>query len=232
VSKGKLYGIGTGPGDPELLTLKAIRVIEQCDIIAVPGHSGEDRTALGIVEAHIAGKELLEVHFAMSRNMEERVAARLAAAQSIIDKLEQGHDVGFITLGDTTTYSTYMYVHEYIVTAGYEAEIIPGVTSFAAAAAALGIALCSGDETLTIIPARHSLDISELLDMPGNKVIMKSSENLRTVLAELKARGLNANTKVASRVTMDGQALFNSIDEFEQSDEGGYFTLAIVKEGN
>ncbi|MCL2632177.1 MAG: precorrin-2 C(20)-methyltransferase [Coriobacteriia bacterium] len=228
---GKLYGIATGPGDPELLTIKAIKALGRADVIAIPAHSGEDRTALAIVQQYVQDKEVLECFFAMSRNVDERVAARKAAAQSIVRYLDAGKTVGFITLGDSTTYSTYMYVHEIVTELGYPAEIIPGVTSFAAAAAALGIALCIGDESLTVIPARHSQDISELLDIPGNKVIMKSSANLVSVLEELKRRGQNNNTYVVSRASMADQRLFRSIDNFLEDPETGYFTIAIVKEG-
>ncbi|MCL2137282.1 MAG: precorrin-2 C(20)-methyltransferase [Coriobacteriia bacterium] len=228
--KAKLYGIGTGPGDPELLTIKAVKAIEKCAVIAVPTHSGEDRTAYSIIEPYAMGKEILECEFAMSKDMDERVQARLVAAGRIMDCLDSGKDVGFITLGDSTTYSTYMYVHEIVVAKGYEAEVIPGVTSYAAAAAALGTALCAGDEMLMVIPARHSLDTEALLDFPGNKVLMKSGANLLKVLDELKARGLSLNTQIVSRATMEGQRLYRSIAEFEADPDTGYFTVAIVKE--
>jgi precorrin-2/cobalt-factor-2 C20-methyltransferase len=227
---GRLYGIGTGPGDPELLTLKAIKAIGLCDVIAVPKHAREDKTALTIVSEYVKGKATLECFFAMSRDMSERRAARVKAAEDIMTCLDSEQNVGFITLGDPTTYSTYMYVHELIVAKGYTAEIIPGVTSFAAASAALGIALCTGDETLTIIPARHNQDIEELLDYPGNKVIMKSGENLMVVLAELTRRGYADSTYVVSRATMSDQRLFKGIDSFFADPETGYFTVAVVKQ--
>jgi precorrin-2/cobalt-factor-2 C20-methyltransferase len=148
----------------------------------------------------------------------------------IISFLEQGKNVGFITLGDPGTYSTYMYVHEIIAAEGFECEIIPGVTSYSAAAAAFGTALCEGDETLLIIPARHSKSVDELLGLPGNKVIMKSGKNLAHVLDALKKRGYADKTKLACRVTMEGQRLFGSIGEYESAQESGYFTIALVKE--
>jgi len=248
--KGKLYGIGVGPGDPELLTIKAINAIWRCGVIAAPKTGEGEGAALSIVEDHLQGKTLIECRFSMDGDLEKRKAARLAAAGDILRFLEDGQDVGFVTLGDPTTYSTYMYVHEIVVGMGFEAEIIPGVTSFAAAAAALGVALCEGGETLTIIPARHSESIGDLLDNPGNKVIMKSGANLAKVLEELKARGYGDRTKIACRAAMDGQRLYGSIGEFERADgagggdgatgaadagradgtrNAGYFTLAIVK---
>ena len=226
--KGKLYGIGTGPGDPELLTLKAVNTIKKCDVIAVPKTGNGEKTAFGIIESYLEGKELLECRFYMERDVEKRKEARQTAAASIMKLLDAGKNVGFVTLGDPTTYSTYAYVHDIIVGEGFDTEIIPGITSYAAAAAALGIALCTGEETLTIIG--RSNDIDELLDAEGNKVIMKSGENLMKVLKKLKERGYGDKTKIVSGATMDGQRLYDSIEEYEQSPETGYFTLAIVKE--
>ena len=232
--KGKLYGIGAGPGDPELLTIKAVKTIQKCSVIAAPKTDHGERTAFSIVEKYLDGKELLECRFAMDKDMAKRKESRQKAAEDIIQFLDKGKDLAFVTLGNPTTYSTYMYVHEIIVNKGFDAEIIPGITSYTAASAALGIALCEGDETLTIIPARHSNNIDELLDYPGNKVIMKSGENLLYVLKKLKERGYGEKTKIACRVTMDGQRLYNSIEEYEKSYKkspaAGYFTLAIIKE--
>jgi len=227
--KGRLFGIGVGPGDPELLTLKAVNAIQKCGVIAVPESGSGERAAFSIVERYLGGKELLECRFAMEKDMAKRKEARQIAADGIIQFLDKCEDVGFITLGDPTTYSTYMYVHEIITAKGYAAEIIPGITSFAAAAAAMGVALCENNEPLTIIPAKHREDIDELLDYPGSKVIMKSGGNLANVLKRLKERGYGDRTKIACRVTMDGQRLYDSIEEYENSPEPGYFTVVVTK---
>ena len=228
--KGKLYGIGVGPGDPELLTLKAIKMLQTCDVIALPKSEGKEKTAFTIAKQYVGGKEMIECEFAMEDDMEKRKKSRELAASIIIEKLNIGLNVGFITLGDPTTYSTYMYVHKIIAEKGFTAEIIPGITSYTAAAAELGISLCEGDEVLTIIPARHSEDIDKLLEYPGNKVIMKSGKNLTYVLKKLKEKGYENRTMIASRVAMDGQELYRSIAEYEESAEPSYFTIAIVKE--
>ena len=226
--KGMLYGIGTGPGDPELLTLKAVNTIQKCSVIAVPTTGNDEKTAFAIIEKYLYGKELLECRFSMERDMAKRKENRQIAAAGIIKHLDDGKDVGFVTLGDPTTYSTYMYVHEIIVSKGFDAQIIPGITSYTAAAAALGTALCTGEESLTIIGRSNNID--ELLNVPGNKVIMKSGENLMLVLNKLKEYGYGDRTKIVCRVTMDDQRLYGSIEEYEKSPEIGYFTTAIVKE--
>ena len=227
--KGKLYGIGAGPGNPELLTIKAVNAICKCGVIAVPETGNGERTAFSIIEKYLCGKELIECRFTMEKDIVKRKEARQTAANQIIQFLDNGKDVGFVTLGDPTTYSTYMYVHKIVESKGFDTEIIPGITSYSAAAAALGITLCEGDEILMIIPAAHSKNIDELLDYPGNKVIMKSGANLTHVLKKLKERGYGDRTKIACRATMDNQQLYTSVEEYEKLQETDYFTLVIVK---
>ena len=230
LSKGKLYGIGAGPGDPELLTLKAVNTMEKCDVIAVPKTGDSDKTAFAIIEKYAEGKEILECRFSMSEDMAKRQEARREAAGRIMRILEEGKNVGFVTLGDPTTYSTYTYVHKIVAEEGYDAEIIPGITSFAAAAAAFGSALCEGEEILTIVPGGNNDSVDDLLGLRGNMVIMKSGAKLNRVLEMLKERGYGDRTKIAYRATMDGERFYHNIGEYEKSPETGYFTLAIVKE--
>lgn len=227
--KGMLYGIGAGPGDPELITVKAVNIIRNCGVIAVPKTGDSEGEAQAIVKKYAEDKELLICRFVMEPDMAKRRAARMIAADEICGLLTKGIDVGFVTIGDPATYSTYMYIHKIITGRGYAAEIIPGVTSYSAAAAAFGIALCEDGEALTVIPARHGDAVDALIDGPGNKVIMKSGGNLENVLKKLKERGLGENVKVAFRVTMEGQRLFHSADEYLQSPEPGYFTVALIK---
>jgi len=227
--KGMLFGIGVGPGDPELLTLKSINTIKKCDVIAYPKTGDGKGAAFSIIEEYLDGKEMLACRFAMAMNLEKLDDSRQIVSDDITRLLNQGKNVGFITLGDPTTYSTYMYIHQIITKKGFCADIIPGITSFATAAAALGIALCEWDETLTIIPIQDGGNIDELLDYPGNKVIMKSGKHLGSVLDKLKAR--RYDVKIASRVSMEGQRLYESIEEYEKSPESGYFTIAIARTG-
>ena len=231
--KGKLYGIGTGPGDPELITLKAIKAMEQSDIIAIPDAGKIDRTAFNIVEKYIKDKPLIECSFFMKRNPQERENYRLKAAENILELLNDGKTVGFITLGDPTLYSTYMYVHKIITDKGFEAEIIPGITSFSAAAAAIGKPLCEGEEMLHIIPASGNENLDFILNTPGNKVIMKTHKNFTNILTLLEKKGLSDKTTVIERCTMREQKIFNSIAELKNTadiEKIGYFSLILIKE--
>ncbi|MDR1962824.1 MAG: precorrin-2 C(20)-methyltransferase [Planctomycetaceae bacterium] len=230
---GKLYGIGTGPGDSELLTLKAIRIIGQCEVIAVPAIESSDRTALSIVEKYLNGKEILECRFSMERDEEKRKQQRLHVANQICTILESGNSVGLITLGDPSIYSTYHYIDGIVSARGFETEIIPGITSFSAAAATFKIPLCEGNQALYIIPACCDENIEKCLDLPGNKVIMKSGQNMRRILNLLEQRGLSEQTKIVSRCTMANQQLFESIQEFNvtgTTDQASYFSVIIIKE--
>ncbi|MFR5858387.1 MAG: SAM-dependent methyltransferase, partial [Clostridia bacterium] len=130
--RGKLYGIGVGPGDPELMTIKAVRIINQSDVIVVPGKQAEDsaayRIAAGICE-NLTEKQLIAVEMPMVKDDAVLEAGHRAAAEQIEALLDDGLTVSFLTLGDVTVYATYMYVHKLVAADGYETEIINGITS-------------------------------------------------------------------------------------------------------
>lgn len=228
--KGKLYGIGVGPGDPELITLKAINAIKNSDVIAVPHAKNGEKTALKIIQTYLQDQPLLECHFYMKNDLAMRKEHRLKAANDICALLEEGKKVGFITLGDPCVYSTYMYVHKIIEERGFETEIIPGITSFSAVAAKLGVSLCEEDELLHIIPASSNDNIEKILECQGNKIIMKSNKNLQKVLSILKENGFSKKTKIVQRCGMIEEKVFNSIDEFNSDNDTDYFSVIIVKD--
>ena len=135
---GILYGAGVGPGDPELMTLKAVRLIKENEIIALPGPSAKETVAYQIaVKAvpELAEKNLLSVDMPMTHDKEEMRQNHEKAADAIEAYLKQGQNVVFLTLGDPTIYSTYLYVQKRILARGYQAELVSGITSFCAAAA-------------------------------------------------------------------------------------------------
>ena len=224
-TRGKLWGVGVGPGDPELLTIKAARVLEQADVILAPDTGKADKTALKIIRDHLNGKTPILVSTPMTRDKAKLDAAYEAAAQTIIDFLEEGKQVAFVTLGDATVYSTYMYIHEKVRARGYSVEVVPGVTSFCAAAARLNISLCQGSEPLLVIPASH--DPESLLDVPANKVFMKAGSAILDLKQTLEDRNMLGNAAMVENCTMEDEQVYPDFRELNKTT--GYFSLVIVK---
>ena len=223
--KGILYGIGVGPGDPELLTLRAIRAIKECDCIAMPDLGAERRTAFDIAKEYLTDKSMLPLELPMTHDPEALRKKRTQAADLICEKLDAGLSVGFLTLGDPTVYSTYTYLQTIIVARGYEAKMIPGVTSFCAAAAALGQPLCEGGEPLHIIPALYG-NLESALSLSGTRVLMKSGSKLGEALECIREKRLAAS--VVERVGMAGERVI--ADALAEPVDAGYFCVVVVRE--
>ena len=155
---GTLYGIGVGPGDPELMTLKAVRLIEQCDLVAVPKSGDGEGVAKQIAQKAVPDfdkKELIEVSMPMTRDPQVLEQSHQAAAEQIEGYLKEGKSVAFLTLGDPAIYSTYIYVHKKVQQNGFLVEMVPGVPSFCAVAAKLNVSLAEAAQPLHIIPASY-----------------------------------------------------------------------------
>ena len=226
---GKLYGLGVGPGDPELLTLKALRMIQESDVIAVPGRVPQETIAYKIVvQAYPeqAQKELLPIEMPMTKDADLLEKSHQEGADKIAALLDTGKQVAFLTLGDTTVYSTYLYVHSRVQDMGYEVEIVSGITSFCAVAARLNMGLVEKAEPLHVIPA--SYQIEEALKLPGTKVLMKAGKQMHEVKRQLKE--LNANVVMIENCGMENEKIFRGADEIPE--DAGYYSLIIVKEKN
>lgn len=224
---GKLYGIGVGPGDPELLTLKAVRTIRKCDLILVPGKEVQDSVAFRIaVQAvpELAEKEIRAVVMPMTRNRECLRQHHDRAVTDIIGWLEQGKVIGFLNLGDITIYSTYLYMHQKVTAAGYQTGMINGVPSFCAAAAALNVGLSTGSEPIHILPEAEQVE--EGIRLPGTKVIMKMGSHLNEVKHYLTKTGNNAG--MVENCGMPGEKIYKTTAEIPEN--AGYFSVVIVKE--
>lgn len=229
-SVGKLYGIGVGPGDPELMTLKAARLIRECPIIAVPA-TGKDRNvayeiAKGIIP-QIVEKEFLELPMPMIRDPELLEASHEAVTIKVITELEKGKDVAFLTLGDPSIYSTYIYIHDRAVARGYDAQIIPGIPSFCAVAARLNEGLTEAAEALHIIPASYA-GIEEALALKGTRVLMKTGKSIskiKTLIGEMDHR---PSVKMVECCGMEGERVFNNLEDID--DKASYFSILVVKD--
>lgn len=240
---GILYGIGTGPGDPELMTLKAVRKLHQVDMIALPisepALSGtiirkpeleesyiKNSTAFQIAYQNVPEmlfKEFLFLPMPMMKEKDTLKKLHDEAAQIIAGQLKAGKNIGFLTLGDPTIYSTYLYIHNRIVAQGYPAEIINGIPSFCAAAAKLNTGLVENKDMLHVIPASYGVE--EMQKYPGSKVLMKSGRNLRAVKKVLEQTA--QNVMMVENCGMEQEKVYYKAEDIP--DEGSYYSLIIVK---
>lgn len=225
MNTGKLYGVGVGPGDKELITLKAVRIISECSVIAVPLMKNGSRTAYEIAEEYTKGKKIIEIQMPMSKKFDELEKNYEAAADIIEAELKQSNSVAFLTLGDPTVYSTYMRLDRIIRGRGHETEIVPGITSFCAAAARINMPLCERDETLIVLPASYDIDNS--LEIKGTKVLMKSSRGIDGVIDKLKEKQLLERSVIVENCGMANERIIHP-SEGEKPDNG-YFSIVFVK---
>lgn len=227
---GTLYGVGVGPGDPELMTLKAVRLIRACGVIAVPDSGAEQNAAYQIAARavpDIKEKQLLKLNLPMTRDAEALDSARRRAAEEIALCLDRGEDVAFLTLGDPSVFSTYSYLHELVSAMGYQAQMVPGVPSFCAAAALLGESLAKSGETLHIIPAPYE-GLEEALLAKGTKVLMKSGKWFSKIKQALMEKGYGDKIEIVERCGMEGERVYRSLEE--TGDELSYFSMLVIKE--
>ena len=156
--KGIAYGVGVGPGDPEYMTLKAVRLIRENDVIALPGKEPKETVAYKIAAAvvpELADKVLIPVYMPMVKDRELIDREHQKAAKLVESYLDQGKNVVYLTLGDSTIYCTFSYIQHYLEADGYTVELVSGIPSFCAAAARLNLPLAEWNETLHIVPAVH-----------------------------------------------------------------------------
>ena len=228
--QGKLYGVGVGPGDPELLTLKALRLIKENEVIAVPGKDIRASVAYQIVKGayeDLDKKTLIPVAMPMTKAPQVLKANHDKAADQVEDYLKKGKNVVFLTLGDTTVYSTYLYVHKRILERGYEAEIVSGITSFCAVAARLNMGLVEADQPLHVIPATYKAqEMDEILKLPGTKVLMKTGKKMKQVKESIEKSGQKA--VMIENCGMPSEKIYRSAEEIPE--DSGYYSLIIVKE--
>ncbi|HWS29487.1 MAG TPA: precorrin-2 C(20)-methyltransferase [Clostridia bacterium] len=224
---GKLYGISVGPGDPELLTLKAVRTIKLCPVLAVPRTHGARTLALDIAEqaVDISNKDILYLDFLMSDDARATKENHARHAERIAAVLEKGRNVGMLSLGDASLYSTFPYIAERIIKLGYEAETVPGVTSFCACAAVLNRSLTEMRLPLTILPASYEC-LEEALDLPGGKIVMKPARTLARIKALAAKKGLAEKAAAVTDCGLPSQSVHESICDMP---EDGYFTTILIR---
>lgn len=225
---GTFYGVSVGPGDPELLTLQAVRLLRQCPVLAAPQTASGQMLALG---SELDCKTILPLQFAMSRDAAVLRASHETAASAVRPFLDAGQDVAMLNLGDVSIYATFGYLQEILQAQGYATAMAAGVPSFCAAAARLNQPLTGGmDAPLTIAPGSRA---DEVLDAPGTKVLMKTGRQLPALLGTLDAHGALSRSALVCSCGLPDETIFPDLSTARPPQDGskaGYFATVLVKE--
>ena len=211
--KGKLIGIGVGPGDTELLTLKAARILETVPVIFSPKSSKEKESIALMIVAPI---------FPMIEDKDELEKVWTSASEMIAQYLDSGRDVAFITLGDSSIFSTYSYVQKKLI-GKYGIETVPGITSFTACAAAKNEALVEQNEILTIVPKIDDR-LNNVLDTSDSIVLMKASRNTTELEATIEEKNRPKEIYSVQNCTRENEKIIEGF-----SNEKPYLTTTVIK---
>lgn len=231
---GKLYGIGIGPGDPELITLKATRILAQCKHIFVPkARDAEKSIALAIAKTYINPEaEVYEIVFPMSRNKAKLQQYWNKSAQQVVAVLKKGKNACFLTLGDSLLYSTYIYLIRALRRWMPRVEIItiPGITAFSAAAALTNFPLGEAKKPVIIIPASDNLkNIRKALATKSTVILMKIGKCLNNILDILEETDIIDQGVFVSHAGMDNQRVETNLQRLrEAGEEIGYLSTILV----
>jgi len=232
----KLYGVGVGPGDPELLTLKTIRILQSVPVICVPRSSYDsDSFALSIVEGVIdkAGQEIIPLIFPMSKDKEVTKKFWDESARIIEGKLKAGKDVACISIGDPFFYSTFIYVFENLKERlkDLAVEIVPGVSSINASSAAALLPLAKANERVAVLPATYEKEmLRDALKDYDTIILMKVNKVFDDVLAVLEEMGLKDKSVFISRCGTEDEKIVRDI-EILKGKELDYLSMIIVRKG-
>lgn len=227
----KFYGIGVGPGDSELITIKASNLLRKIDILYTPkAKIGGKSLALKIASPYLKNNlEVKERHFPMISSKEKKQGYWYQIASEIIIDVKNEKNVAFITLGDPMVYSTYSYLLE-LVREDIETQTIPGITSFGSIASELEQPLTMDEESFAVIPATAPLEkIASTLQIHDTVVLMKVAHHLDIILPLLKKYQLLENTFMVSNASSDKQMIIEDVTELSLDSNLSYFTTMIVK---
>ena len=229
VKKGVLYGVGVGPGDPELLTIKAVRILRECPVIAVPQTKSGETLALDIVRQVLPldGKTILPLYFSMERDRSLLHAAHERAADAVQTRLDAGEDMAMLNLGDVSIYATWGYIMDIVRARGYETVMVPGVPSFCAAASRLGTTLVSWGSPLHIIPVGKG-PLEPQLKQSGGKVLMKAGHNFPQIIAALRETSQLNRAALVENCGLPNEQVCADLSQCPE--DVGYFATVIVKE--
>ena len=228
---GTFYGIGVGPGDPDLLTVKAIRAIKEVDVIIAPKtEKKEGSVALEIARPYLKPNiEIIYQVFPMVKDFAESPEIFIANKEKILEILNTNKNVAFLTLGDPMFYSTYIYIFKLLSEEKVNIETIPGVPAFLAIASRLGRPLAFGNDILSIIPATADIDeIDAALNTSNTSVLMKVYKNFGEVVNVLKKHDMASQATLVSRCGLPDEKVIFDISE-HKDDKLNYLSTIITR---
>lgn len=226
------WGIGIGPGDSELLTLKAVRIIKSLQVLYVPkAHNDNFSFAEKIAAPYFSDNLIIKRrHFPMVNNFSDKQNSWNTIAAEIIDDVHLNQEVGFLTLGDPSVYSTYSYIAN-LLKKKITVKTVAGISSFSEIAAKLSMPLVLDKEFLEIIPGNADLiKLKQAVDFNDNLIIMKISTNFSEIYHLLQKRNLLAKTIIVENAAMQNQSI-KSMAQYEPNAQLPYFSTAFIKKG-
>ncbi len=234
-AKGRLFGLGVGPGDPELITVKALRLLQAAPVVAYHAAKGKKGNALTIVENYLKPEQiLLPLIYPVTT---EKLPAHLdyevivsdfygEITATIAQHLDQGQDVAVIAEGDPFFYGSFMYIHDRLAQT-YETTVVPGVCAILGAAAVLGAPLVYRNQTLSVLSGvMEKEELKQRLASCEAAAIMKLGKNIDKVRAALSELGLIERALYIERATMENQRILPLSDV--DSGDCPYFSLILV----
>lgn len=232
---GHFYGVGLGPGDPDLLTVKAVQILKESDCIIVPKARYKAESVARDIVTRALGEDLPfeEMVFPMSRDKEELERHWNSAAKRVVAHLEEGKNVAFVSLGDISLYSTYSYLKRAIseIAPQVESLLVPGISSIQLAAAAFQVPLALGDENCVIQPLPADLnDLDDVFQYNDNVVLMKIGSRLGDLKEYLQQKDLTDKAGFIRRAGFPDQFLSKDLSTISD-EETGYLSIVFVKKG-
>ena len=233
MKKGRLYGIGVGQGDTKLLTVKAVEAIRQADMIITPKtEKKEGSVAFNIAKPYIPDTvEIFPMVFQMNTDMEAVNKQWEINRKLIQEKLDEGKNLVFLTLGDPMLYSTYMYIfNEFKDSEEYEVETIPGIPAFLGIASYIGLPVTEWEENVLIIPATcDPKKFDQALAACDNAVIMKVYKSFAFVQEELRKHHMLARSVMVSRAGLPDEIVIRDIGSLPADYKPNYLSTIIAK---
>jgi precorrin-2/cobalt-factor-2 C20-methyltransferase len=229
---GVLYGIGVGPGDPDLITVKALNILKQVPhIFAAASSKNEYSLAQNVVLRHLPDAQVEQLSFPMTKDKDALVSAWEANARRALEILESGQDAAFVTLGDPMTYSTFSYLHRTIkqIVPDLRVIIVPGITSYHAAASLACTPLAEGEESFHLVSGvRNSSRLRDILETSENVVVLKTYRSFDDIRRTLEELDLLDRAVCVMRCGLEGETVLQDLSSLS-SEQMPYLSLIIVK---